>query len=269
MVGAEMFSDEAVVQGLEGAYKTEDAARRRRVVLEALALEPGERVIDIGTGPGFVALEMAGVVGPTGAVLAIDTAEGMLALAARRLADRPWVVVQTGDATKLPAEDATFDAAVSVQVYEFIADVAVPVGEMARVLCPGGRGVIMSTDWTSIAWNAADEARRDRILAAFTEHCPHQDLPRRLAPVIRAAGLELTGQRVFPMFNLDFDANRHSYHLAPLIAGFARGRQGVTDDDATGWLEDLRTLAGEGRYFFELNQYLFSVRRPAQLRRRR
>ncbi|MGH8990765.1 MAG: methyltransferase domain-containing protein [Acidimicrobiia bacterium] len=258
----DMFSDEAVVQGLEGAYKTEDAARRRRAVLEALALEPGERVLDIGTGPGFVAVEMADVVGPAGAVLAIDTAEGMLALAARRLADRPWVVVQAGDATKLPAEDATFDAAVSVQVYEFIADVAVPVGEMTRVLRPGGRGVIVSTDWTSIAWNAADEARRDRILAAFSEHCPHQDLPRRLAPVIRAAGLELTGQRVVPQLNLAFDASCLSYHLGPLIAGFALGRQGVTDEDAAGWLLDLGTLADEGRYFFELNQYLFAVRRP-------
>ena len=106
--------DEEMSRRVEAIYKTEDAARRRRAVLEALAPSGGEGIVDIGTGPGFLALEIAGRVGPTGEVLGVDVSGPMLQLARTRCASIPQVRFETADATKLPVLDASFDVAASV-----------------------------------------------------------------------------------------------------------------------------------------------------------
>lgn len=51
---------------IEATYTTPDVVEQRRVVRQALALRPGERVIDVGTGPALLAAEMAAEVGPGG-----------------------------------------------------------------------------------------------------------------------------------------------------------------------------------------------------------
>src|SRR4029450_13662341 len=115
----------AAARKLEAAYLTPDVVEQRRATLQALALRPGERVLDVGSGPGLLALEMAQVVGLAGHVIGIDVSDAMLALGQRRCAS----VSGTGrlsfvkaDATALPFPDAAFDAAVSIQVYEYVAD---------------------------------------------------------------------------------------------------------------------------------------------------
>ena len=261
-VGMALF-DEATSRRIEAVYRCEDAARRRRAVLAALGPMPGERVVDIGTGPGFVARELAHAVGPAGHVLAVDTSEPMLELARRRCADAPCVRVQAGDATRLPAENGSFDAAVSVQVYEYIPDADAALAELHRVLRPGGRAAIVSTDWTSIVWSAGDPDRMRRMLDAFSEHCAHQELPRTLAPRLRAAGFTVGLRQVLPQFNPVYDPETFSAGVSGPISTFAVGRRGVTAEDAATWLDDLRRAGAEDRYFFCLNQYLFVVTRPA------
>jgi arsenite methyltransferase len=255
--------DEAVARRLEALYQTDDAVRRRRAVLDALGLESGERVLDIGTGPGFLAYEMADPVGSAGEVVGIDSSDPMLQLARIRCADKPRVRFEAGDASHLSTPDSHFDAAVSVQVYEYIPEVEIALAEMYRVLRPGGRGVIISTDWRSIVWNSRDDDRMQRVLAAFAEHCPHQDLPRTLAPRLRSIGFEIAREQVIPQFNPSCEPSTFSYHMIGLIRGFARGRRGVTEKEANDWAEDLHRLAKQGRYFFCLNQYLFVVTKPA------
>ena len=74
------FDDESS-RRVEAAYLTPDVVAQRRGVREWLALRPGERVLDVGVGPGFLAAEMADEVGPDGTVAGIDVSESMLALA--------------------------------------------------------------------------------------------------------------------------------------------------------------------------------------------
>lgn len=255
--------DARTARRLEALYVTEDVVRRRRAVLEALRLEPGERVLDIGTGPGFLASEMADSVGAVGEIVGIDTSDAMLGIARKRCADKPRVRFERGDASRLPASDSHFDAAVSVQVYEYIPAVEAALSEMYRVLRPGGRGAIVSTDWRSIVWSSSDDDRMQRVLAANAEHCPHQDLPRTLVARLRSVGFEVARQQLIPQFNPTCDPSTSSYHLIRLIRGFVRGRGGVTEEEANDWAEDLERLGGEGRYFFCLNQYLFVATKPA------
>jgi ubiquinone/menaquinone biosynthesis C-methylase UbiE len=256
--------DEEMSRRVETIYRTEDAARRRRAVLEAVAPTTGESVIDIGTGPGFLALEVATCVGPGGNVVAIDASAAMLELARARCADTPQVKFETADATKLPVADSCFDVAVSVQVFEYVADVQAALVEMHRVLRPGGRGAIVSTDWRTLAWNSSDENRMQRVMAAFAEHCAHQDLPRWLGPRLRSVGFEVTRQQVLPQFNPTFGADTYSATLVGAIASFVSGRGGVRAEDASEWAADVHETGARGHYFFCLNQYLFSVLKAAR-----
>ncbi|MFD1649112.1 methyltransferase domain-containing protein [Pseudonocardia alaniniphila] len=102
-----------------------------------LAPQPGERVLDIGSGPGHLLVPIAEAVGPTGAAHGVDPSPAMNALAAARTDGMPWVRIDDGDAVALPYADGVFDAAVSTQVYEYVAEIAVALGELRRVLRSG------------------------------------------------------------------------------------------------------------------------------------
>lgn len=106
----EVGFDGEVVAALERVYRTPSMAERRRRVRDALALEPGERVLPVGTGPGFESRGLAEDVGPDGRVHGVDTAEPMLAAARERCADQPRVTFERDDAADLDVEDGAFDA---------------------------------------------------------------------------------------------------------------------------------------------------------------
>ena len=240
--------DEAWSRKVEAIYTTSDVVAQRRAVLRLLAPRKGERILDIGAGPGFLAQDLAHAVGPDGTVEGIDVAEAMVAIAQRRCAGYPNVNLQTGDATRLAFADGAFDAAVSVQVFEYIAEVDAALLELARVLRPGGRAVVVATDWDSAVWHAA-------------EHCPHPHLPCTLGPRLAAAGLPVAAQEVFVLHNSRFDPDTYSHGTMDFIASFVSGH-GVGAEETAAWIEDLRARGAAGDYFFSLNRYFFLVERP-------
>jgi SAM-dependent methyltransferase len=251
--------DQAAAERLVAIYLTPDVVATRRRVLEALALASGERVLDVGAGPGFLAAAAAEAVGPTGHVCGVDISEPLLAYARERTT-LPWLEFRNGDATALPFADATFDVAVSMQVLEYVPEVDAALAEIARVLRPGGRALVVDTDWDSIVWHARDRARAERILLAWADHCPHPDLPRTLGPRLERAGLEAGARWVMPLFNPTFDPATYSNRIIDLIAAYVSGRGGAAAADVPGWSADLRGRAGE--YFFSLNRYAFQARKP-------
>src|SRR5215212_8580833 len=114
------FSDEAA-RKLEAIYSSADVVAQRRATLNRLGLRPGERVIDIGCGPGFLCEEMAEAVGETGAVVGVELSEDLITLARARNACS-WLTYQHGDAQALDVPDASFHVAASAQVLEYLDD---------------------------------------------------------------------------------------------------------------------------------------------------
>ncbi|WP_020388593.1 methyltransferase domain-containing protein [Kribbella catacumbae] len=249
--------DPGVSRQIESVYTTPDVVEQRRVVRTALALRPGDRVLDVGVGPGLLAAEMAAEVGPDGRVCGIDISDSMLALAGRRtkVPDGPEIELELAAAGRIPHGAESFDVAVSTQVFEYLDDVPGALAEIRRVLRPAGRVVLLDTDWDSIVWRSSDDARMGRVLTAFEEHLEDPHLPRTLGDLLDKAGFTVTHQQVVPMLNVSYDARTYSAGLIDIVEAFVPGRAKISEQEAGVWADDLRNLGDS--YFFSLNRYLF------------
>ena len=249
--------DEKATKGLLALYVTPDVVAQRAQFLCALEPRTGERVLDVGSGPGFLAAAIAEATGSSGAVCGVDISEPLLSAARRHCAHLSWVEFRQADATQLPFPDQAFDAAISTQVLEYVRDVDAALVEIHRVLRPGGRAVIVDTDWDSIVWHSPNRERMNRVLAAWEQHAADVYLPRTMANKFRRAGFRVKSQQVIPLFNPSYDANTYSNRIIDLIVPFVAGRNGITRDEAEGWAMDLKRAGEQGNYFFSLNRYLF------------
>ncbi len=257
--------DAEVGRKLEAIYATADAVTRRRAALEAVQPKPGELGLDIGPGPGFLACELAQQVGPTGRVATVDNNSTMLVMTQRRAIDQELsdrMEYHQADATRLPFQEGVFDFVVASQVYEYVADIEQALAEAWRVLRPGGRLIVIDTDWETLVIHADDLELSARISRAWDEHLSHRTLPRRLPSLLSEAGFKGTVARLVPVLSTEHQANTYGFGLIGLMANFARGRADINDHDVDRWLADIERQHAGGGYFFSLNQYLFRAIRP-------
>jgi ubiquinone/menaquinone biosynthesis C-methylase UbiE len=226
-------------------------------VRAALDLKAGEDVLDIGSGPGLLACEMAADVGPGGSVHGVDPSDSMLAIGRSRelAAGSAPLTFTAGDACTLPFPDGSFDAAVATQVYEYVADMPAALAEARRVLRPGGRLLILDTDWDSLVWHSSDRERMQRLLVVWDKHLVDPYLPRHLNRLLEDAGFTVTDRAVIPLLNAGYDPNTFSAGMIGFISAFVTGRDGLTESDVAAWADDLIALGDD--YFFSLNRYQF------------
>jgi demethylmenaquinone methyltransferase / 2-methoxy-6-polyprenyl-1,4-benzoquinol methylase len=114
--------------------------RWRRALVQSMAPQRGERVLDVATGTGLVAFELA----HRGCeVVGVDQSEEMLAAARAALERRPSLAHQIrfirGQAEALPFEDGEFDALTFTYLLRYVDDRPATMRELARVVKPGGR----------------------------------------------------------------------------------------------------------------------------------
>jgi arsenite methyltransferase len=123
-------------------------------------IEPGKRVLDIGSGAGMDSLIAALQVGPKGSVTGIDMTPEMIENARRGAAELGLknVTFVEGEAERLPFDDLSFDVVISNGVIDLVPDKDAVFGEIYRVLVPGGR--IQIADVT-IQQPVSDEGRRN------------------------------------------------------------------------------------------------------------
>lgn len=113
-----------------------------RETISRLGFQPTDALLDVGCGTGALLLELASS-NPQVRLAGVDPSPAMLEIARNKLP--PTVKLKTGWAEQIPFEDEKFDAVVSCNVFHYVREPRAALGEMARVLKPGGQLVI--TDW--------------------------------------------------------------------------------------------------------------------------
>ncbi len=124
------------------AWLVNNPIRRRymRLLLDRVGIQPGERVLELGPGPGTFTMEAARRVGPEGRIIAVDIQSEMIAQVNRRVREAGLTNVEThvAGAYELPLDDASVDRAFLVTVLPEIPNQARALAELYRVLKPDG-----------------------------------------------------------------------------------------------------------------------------------
>lgn len=257
-----MKYDGAAAERLEAVYLGPDVVSQREDTLRRISVQSGERVLDIGSGPGFLAAQIADQTGPEGQVIGVDISEQMVERASQRIT-HDWLSYRCADATALPFEDNCFDIVVSTQVAEYVPNVAKFCSEVFRVLKPGGRALILATDWEGVCWHSEHPDRMEKILKAFAPHCADSKLPRTLGARLRNAGLVVNEVSYFSIVNMDRYDGCYGEMVVPFITAYVKGQKTVPDDELQAWAEEQVSLNARGEHFFSTGRFSFSVVKPS------
>ena len=118
------------------------------------------------------------------------------------------------------------------------------------MLRPGGRLIVVATDWSSAVWHSENAPRMQRVLSAFAPHIPCTDLPGILAAKLRRPGIQPLRQTAIPILNTSYNPASFSYWVAQVIRPFVVSRKSVTEEEAAEWFDELAKLEENGAYFF-------------------
>lgn len=124
--------------------------------IDALALRPGEAVLDVGCGAGQTCLQLAERVGEAGQVIGVDISDALLDIARQRAAAWPQVRLIHADAQRIGLADGGCDAVFSRFGVMGFADPVAASGNLRRMLRPGGRLAF-------VCWRALAENELDRL----------------------------------------------------------------------------------------------------------
>jgi ubiquinone/menaquinone biosynthesis C-methylase UbiE len=169
---------------------------------ELLQLQPGQRVLDLGCGPGIDTVMLAERLGPTGQVVGIDSDLAMLAEAdaeAARAGMEGRTLHQLGDAALLPFPAAFFDACYCERVFQYLPPPKpwFAMAEAVRVTRPGGRVVVADADGATLSIDTDEVDIERRIVHTHLARLTNAYSGRQLYRMMRQAGLIDTSVEVF------------------------------------------------------------------------
>ncbi|WP_018292175.1 class I SAM-dependent methyltransferase [Verrucomicrobium sp. 3C] len=132
---------------MEGFMALGSGSRYRKQALLRAGLAPGDTVLDVGTGTGLLAREALALAGPQGCVLGVDPSPGML-----NEVREPRLQLLRGSAEALPLPDASCDFLSMGYALRHLRDVHAAFAEFYRVLCPGGRLLLLEITRPTSLW---------------------------------------------------------------------------------------------------------------------
>jgi arsenite methyltransferase len=175
---------------LERRAATPQQAAALNSYLSDVAFPDGARVLDIGCGTGAQSRTLARWPG-VGAVVGVDQLAPFIAHARELAADVPNVSFEQSDARELPFGDGEFDVVVLHTLLTHVPGTEAVLGEVRRVLKPGGQAAIYDGDFTTMSVATMDHDPLQACIDAFVDgNVNDRWLVRRLPAMLRAAGFE-------------------------------------------------------------------------------
>lgn len=216
IASAKQFYDR--ISGLYDSIADGGERKARERGLEVLAVQPGERVLEIGYGTGHSIVALAKAVGATGRVDGVDISEGMRSVASRRVKEEgldEWVSLRVGEAPPLPYDDAQFEVVTMSFTLELFPLEVIPevLAEIRRVLVDTGRVGVVSM--ATVLANDRESAL-ERTYKWMHMHFPHivDCQPIDAERLVADSGLTIMQQERISLFTMP---------VAVVVAGNAAG----------------------------------------------
>jgi SAM-dependent methyltransferase len=231
------------------------AAYKRRVA-ELVAPTKGGRYLEVGTGTGADALELADRFGIH--VTGVDVSRVMVEEARRRGLHDALVA----SAEALPFEDASFDGCWADRVFQHLAEPEVALAEMVRVTRPGGRLVVADPDYDTQVVDVADQDLARKVLRFRADRLLRQGtLSHRLAGAFASVGLRDIVVEAFPVVLRDLAALDNAMGLRSW-ARVAHERGLLDEGDAESWERAIDDAVAGGHFLYAFSVFVTAGRAP-------
>ena len=237
------------------------------VLLDAVELDPGDRVLDVACGTGLVARLAAERVGPDGAVAGLDINPAMLAVARSVSSSGAAIEWHEASAESLPLADAGFDVVLSSLGLQFVPDKAAALREMHRVLALDGQLAIATVGPTPPPFAILEQALARHVnpeAAAFVGAVFSLHDPQELEKLTSGAGFRNVEVRSQPLSVTLPEPREFLWqyvHSTPLAAAVAQidnvGRSALERDVLAG----LGSFMKDGALVFDGNAVLTTARK--------
>ena len=243
---------------LEERSRCPDMQQVNVALCEHLAPQPGERVLEVGSGSGALCRLMAPRLQSGGQIVGVDISPHFHA-EARKYAQQTGIsefISYTAAAGEcLPYEDAVYDAAFAARLLLHAHDPQAVVREMARVVKPGGRVLALDWDYDSLVVDHPDRELTHRLLTWRSDHHGGDNWSgRQLWRWMSAADL---GQlSVHPIVTVALSESENLTQSLWRAAEVAQQGGAITPEERQAWVGELKARIRSGTFFASIVYFL-------------
>ena len=252
----------ALIAALDEQASLPAIQRLRATAAELLRPRLGDRLLDVGCGTGEVVRALAGLVGADGTVVGVEPSATMLDEARRRTGDEhrsasSSALVTSRDST---STTPTFDGVTCERVFQHLATPDAALAELVRVTRPGGRVVVIDTDWGMHAIHGADPRLTSRVVECWASNAANGWSGRRLPGLFVDAGMR---EPVVVAETLtSTDGRRPTRPPFTTMAAVAERAGALSADEAESWLAQLADAGTRGQFFWAVTMFAVAGARP-------
>ena len=230
----------------------------KQISYELLAVEPGQRILELGCATGEDVQALAAQVGQTGQVIGLDSSEDMLTEAIARASNHPLPIeFHQGSAEALDFEDNCFDSCRAERLLHLLEHPLQALNEMARVVRPGGKVVILEPDWaTLVVYPSGPYLRR-----SIFEVDQSGTVGRQLPSLFKRSGLQVS--KIVPMTCVLTDfvlANQVFLLKSQILEASEAGA--IPQTQAIEWLIELAEATEKGEFFSAMTGFIVCGYKP-------
>lgn len=259
---------QSLVAGMDATTSWAAVQQLRAWERERLGLQEGETLLDVGCGPADAGIALVSAAGSGARLLGFDASDVMIT-AARERAARAGITAEfrVGDAAALPYDDRSIDTVRSERTLQWLPDPAAALAELVRVLRPGGRLVVIDTDWDSLTSDLPDRTSFEVFHAAMrTARGPGFAIGRRLLNLCRVVGLRdvecTAATHVITAYEPSQAIGLSGLPPIQAVADAAVAAGLLDTDAAHRAMTELNDAARSDRVFMSLTMYAVAGRRP-------